>query len=115
MAMNKKEQQLLEDLKTKFALRWTEPVAPDIEPPDSLGKNNLRKGFLFNAYSGRVEPACTDSLYHSFGCDDEARSQGSQRLYSTRFRALKAMRHEVEKECAKKLREIDRKIEAESL
>ena len=112
MAMNKAEKALVEELKTQAALRWTTPVSPDVPPPDGEG---LRKGFLFNEYLGgpRVDKACSSSVHHSFGIDDKTTSQGSRHLYSTRLRALRALRYEVEKQCAKMLRQIDAQVEAE--
>ena len=91
------------------ALRWTARVAPDVAPPESGG---LSKGFLPNAYSVRVEPACSSSVSHAFGRDDRTTSQGARWLFSTKVLALKAMRHEVEMEAAKKLHAIDELIAA---
>jgi hypothetical protein len=93
------------------ALRWTEPVLPDVMPPK--GGDDLSKGFLHNSYSMRAEPACSSSVYHGIGRNDKTTSQGTRHLYSTRLLALKAMRHEVENEAAKKLHEIDKLIEQE--
>lgn len=112
MAMNKAEKQVLEDALTLAALRWTAPVAPDLVATDY---KVLTKGYLYNSYSPRVEPACSTTIYHSFGRGDKTTSQGSRDLYSTKLLALRAMRYEVEKEAAKKLRAIDKMIEAEQV
>ena len=90
------------------ALRWTDPVAPDVPPPSS--SQDLSKGFLPNSYSMRVEPACSSAVSHAFGRDDSTTSQGSRHLFSTRLLALRAMRHDVEKEAAAKLAAIDERI-----
>lgn len=113
--MNKQEQKAFEDLEQELrlakALRFTEPVSKDVAPPPYRSADLLRKGFLFNAYSPRVEPACTSSGSHSFGRDDVTTTQQPVSLYSTRLRALRALRNAVEIECAKKLATIDKWIE----
>lgn len=118
MAMTKKEQaafaELQQELRLARALRYTEPVAPDIPIPEG---SKLTKGFLFNAYHGhggdRVEPACSSSIYHAFGRDDKTDRQQPRRLYSTKVLALKALRHAVEKDVAKRLADIDTAIDLE--
>jgi hypothetical protein len=118
MAMNKKEQAAFDALKDELrlakALRFTEPVDYDVAIPKS---SELRTGFLYNAYLGgsgpRVEVACTDSIYHSFGRNDRTTTQRAHPLYSTRLRALRAMRHEIETKCARILADVDAQIEAE--
>ena len=115
--MNKKEQKYVEDLKEQLllakALRFTIKIEPDVDPPPFGSTERLRKGWLFNAPSERVEPACTSSIYHSFGTDTETRTQGARRLYSTKLLALMAMRNEIEIEICKKLARIDKAIEDE--
>lgn len=113
MAMNKSEKEMVEALKTDLALRHTKKVASDLDPPSSGPK--LLKGWLFNAHDrGEVVPACTSCVSHSYGQSNEARSQGSRRLFSTRLRALQALRWEMEQSAATKLRRIDRMIEEET-
>lgn len=122
--MNKKEQaaftELQEQLRLAKALRWTEPVSADIEPPKSITQERLRKGWLYNGYiggygsSGRVDRACTSCSSHSFGNDDKTTTQRPRWLYSTKLRALKAMRHDIENQVAKILANIDEQIEEES-
>lgn len=111
MAMNKKEQAEVEALKTALAFRFTSNVLPDLQPPTT--GSELRKGWLFNVYSNQVDPACTSVISHSVGRDDQARSQGCRVLFSTKLRALRALRYAVEQECALKLRQIDVRIESE--
>jgi hypothetical protein len=120
MAMNKKEQAAFDDLQAQLriakALRFTEPVKTDVPIPESFRDSSLAKGWLYNAYvSGnpRVEKSCSSSVHHSFGNDDKTTTQGACRLYSTKLRALRAMRHEVEQRVAKILADIDAEIEAE--
>jgi hypothetical protein len=121
VSMNKKEQaaftQLQEEVRIAKAMRFTEPVGPDVSPPGyGGGGRDLAKGFLFNAYwpHPRVEPACSSSVHHNFGDDSVTRIQGARSLYSTRLLALKALRHELEQEAAKKLADIDAQIEVEA-
>lgn len=118
MAMNKKEQAAFEELKTELrlarAMRFTEPVEPDIPIPNG---SILTKGFMFNAYHGiggdRVVRACSSAVGHGFDRDDRADTKMPRRLYSSRLLALKAMRHSVEEDVAQRLANIDAQIEAE--
>jgi hypothetical protein len=118
MAMNKKEQaemeRLRDELRLAKALRFTEAVKPDVIPPESF--SGLVKGFLYNAYYAepRVVPACSSSTSHGWGRDDKTTTQQPRSLYSTRLLALRACRHDLEKQCAKLLAEIDRQIENET-
>lgn len=116
MAMNKAEKARLEEALTQAALRWTSPVEPDVEPPlpDAGSFGLLSKGFTFNAYTLRVEPACSSYHSHGIGGHDKTTMQRSIRLYSTAERAARAMRAEMERQFAKKLREVDRIIEKET-
>lgn len=114
MAMNKSEKELMENLKTQLALRWTSPVAPDVMPPKESGE--LSKGFLplgeLSDYP-RVEPACSSIALHGIGRNDRTDRQLPCLLYSTKLLALKALRYAVEKRCAAALRRIDLMIEQE--
>lgn len=113
--MTKKERQYVSDLQNELliakALRFTNPVPPDIEPPDAFGE--LRKGWLFNVYSMVVVKACTSSVFHSYGNDSKTDAQGSLHLYSTKLRALMALRNSMEKDYATRLARVDRMIEEE--
>jgi len=111
MAMNKKEQAIVEDLKVRTALRFTDTVELDVEIPDYNEPNT--KGFLMNSYALRVTPACSSSVGHSSTSNDRTTSQKGIRLYSTKMLALKAMRNELEYRLAKELRRIDIMIEKE--
>src|ERR1035437_5931809 len=116
--MNKKETAAMDDLRKQLAIakamRFTEPVLPDVPIPS--GHDTLTKGFLFaggfNSYA-RVEPSCSSSAHHNFGRTEKTTTQNPRTLYSTKLLALRAMRYAVEKECAQTLAGIDQQIENE--
>ena len=111
--MNKKEKKALEEALTAAALRTTSDVYPDVPPPSSGG---LSKGYAVVAStsdSARVELACSSSVNHATGRQDKTTTQGPRHLYSTKELALKALRREVERHCAQRLRRIDIMIEEE--
>jgi hypothetical protein len=114
MAMTKKEQAEVAELKRKLslvaALRWTDPVEPDVPYPTGYG-DKLSTGFC-PCYD-RVEVACSSAGFHAVGRTDKTTSQQPRSLYSTRILALKALRHEVELRCANELARVDRMIEQE--
>lgn len=112
--MTKKELEKIEKALTEASLRYTAEVKPDITPPSIyLDSNEIRNGYAFNEPSLRVTEACTSSIYHNDFGWDKTTTHGSRSLYSSRLLALKAMRNECEKQCAFKLRQIDRMIEKE--
>ncbi len=113
MAMNKKEREQLERALTASALRATSRVLPDVRPPAGSG---MSVGWLYGGESGSspgVDVACSSSVFHGYGSIDRTNSQGCRALYSTKLLALKALRHEVELDCARRLRKIDIMIEKE--
>ena len=121
MAMTQKERAAVdaerEALLTRLALRFTEPVLPDVPRPDSGQKRT--KGFLYRGSLSSVSnveatPACSSSVFHSSRSNTETDSQGGRALYSTRLRALKALRNELEIQAANRLRYLDTIIEAET-
>ena len=117
--MNKKEQAAMDELRKQLllakALRWTSKVNPDVPIPNGSYGQILSKGWLYNAYLGgpRVDVACTNSVHHAFGDNTKTTSQNPRELYSTKVLALKALRHEIEKQCASILAGIDLQIEQE--
>ena len=111
MSMTKKEKEEMERLLTISALRYTTIVEPDIDPPINFSDIN-QNGYLFNPYSMSITEACTSSMYHGLK-HNKTNSQGSRSLYSTRLRAALAFRNAIEKEAAKKLRQVDIVIENE--
>jgi len=100
----KKQDELLREqheARIRAALHWTEAAeGPDVLPPERV--RGIATGYLFNAYTNRVDVACTGSVSHAFGSTDETTTQGARRLFSTRLRALLALRNAVEWECAER-------------
>lgn len=115
MAMTKKEQAEMEALRWQVyeacALRFTDPVEPDIPIPEAFGKTI--NGYLYhvNRTEVRVEKSCTSSGNHSFGSWDKTNSQGARRLYSSELLAMMAARSAMAKECALALAKIDQRID----
>lgn len=118
MPLTKREHEAFARLEYELAiaraLRFTEPVEPDVMPPEGrYGDKGLSKGWTFNAYSQTVDVGCSSSVSHAIGRTDKTTSQRAIRLYSSKLLALKALRHEVELKCASQLAAIDRQIAAE--
>jgi hypothetical protein len=111
MAMTKKEKKMVEDLKTKLALRFTEFVKPDIDYP-KIG-DGLINGYNFNSYAREVWKSCSTSYSHGIRNWDKTSSQQPIQQYSSKLLALKAMRNEIETKVARDLRSIDILIEKE--
>lgn len=109
MSMTKKETAEVESLRRELsilaALRWTEPVAPDVPIPHGQG---LSTGWL-TGYD-RVDVACSSNVFHAYGRNDKTTSQQPCSLFSTKLLALKALRYEMERRFATDLANIDRKI-----
>jgi hypothetical protein len=119
MAMTKKEREQMDAAIQKAellaALRWTAPVEKDLPPPDKSGEYS--EGWDCNLSAQRVYVAWSDYVGHGSGHAPINYSQrnGSQKsiwLYSTREKALAALRHAIEKEAASKLLACDKQIKA---
>ena len=117
MAMTKKEQAAMQAAidraETLAALRWTGPVERDVAVPEC----GYSEGWDYNAYSMSVWQGWSDSVTHGKGNapNDGERSPGSQRglkMFSTKARALAAMRHEMEQKAAAELLRVDRMLAA---
>ncbi len=129
--MTKKEQAEMEalrrDLRIARAWRRTEPVAPDVPPPD----RGASKGWYVFAYlkaNSGVVKAMSESHSHFTGekaweradaktWEESQRfgsgTQGGLRLYSSKLLALKAARAKLEADMAMELAAIDELIERE--
>jgi hypothetical protein len=118
MAMTKKEQAAMQAAidraETLAALRWTGPVARDVGVP----LQGYSEGWDYNAYSQRVWLGWSSSVSHGDGPAPKggARqyngSQNARRMFSTKEKALAAMRHEMEQKFAADLLKVDRQIAA---
>lgn len=110
--MTKVEKAEVERLKTALALRFTDaPEDPDVPAPE---RGESTTGWAFNKYSRIVTPAWSHSTCHGNGPErvrDGSATQGSVPLYSTKIRALLALRRNLERLCAEQLRAIDVQIE----
>lgn len=116
MAMNKKEQAMVEALKTEASFYKTLEVLPDLPPPKEMGE--LTKGYMYRGALSDypvVEVACSSETGHDVGRNDKTSSQNPIDLFSTKILALRALRHKVEKQACEKLRRIDKMIEKEVL
>jgi len=119
MAMNKKEKSRMEELLTIAALRYTADAGlPDIPIPDAVGVKT--KGYLLVGVAGThpgIEFVESESVCHATfvkGVVISTPLQGGRALYSTRIKALQALRNAVEKQCAQTLRRVEVMIEEES-
>lgn len=98
------------------AFRLTEECKPDVPPP-SGGYQDISRGWAYNSYSKTIRESWSTYMTHGDFYNGEriSGSQGSRWLYSSRERALKAMRHEVELQAAADLHKIDQLIKGASL
>lgn len=117
--MNKKEKAAFDaaiaQAQLLAALRWTEKVEKDLQPPAPFGNRDDSIGYDFNSYSHIVAEKWSSSISHGdMPKRQHSGSQNSVYLFSTKLRALKALRHQVELDSAKVLRLIDLRITAES-
>jgi hypothetical protein len=112
--MNKKEQaafaELQEELRLVKAWKLTENVLPDIPVPES----GHTQGWTYNKYTKCVDLAWSKCVTHGYGAWKDHPRNGIQcgiALFSTRERALRAMRYEIEQRFMRELAAIDMQIE----
>jgi hypothetical protein len=116
MAMTKAEKAELQGLRDRLALisalRWTELVAPDVLVP---AYGEATSGWDYNKHAHRVDVMWSESHASGWGAarGRDTASQRGRALYSSKLLALRAMRHAVELECAARLAQVDKMIEAE--
>lgn len=106
MAMNKTEIKEMERLQTLLALRITDQIDPDVEP--SKHYDQWAEGW--SVFYSHIERTFTSSLAQRRGEKDGIGSRAIEPIYSTRVKALRAMRNRFEREFAQKLRQIDLEI-----
>jgi hypothetical protein len=137
MAMNKREKAALAAAelaaRVNQALRWSMPapwreeaVGKDLPPPSTFGDHTLGWSInlhrILSGYSGGLDSHAVYSSWsstggHGTGHEDPGK-HGSQRAcsqYSTRLRALRALRCELEQWAAERLEKIDQMIAREAL
>ena len=95
------------EARIQAALHWTPaPDGPDVPIPTDW--QGLSTGWLVG-YDG-VAPGCSSTVHHSYGRTDRTDSQNPRPLYSTKLRALRALRSQVERRCAEQLATVDAQI-----
>lgn len=108
--MTKAEKAHLEALEIRLALRLTDPEGPDVPPPGVGDPHGTRTaGWLASPYTGEVRRAWSLATRHGREGSDSG-SQGPVALFSSRARALRWARGQLELEAAKKLRRLDLEI-----
>lgn len=118
MPMNKKERAVFDaaiaEAEVNRALRWSDYETEKDVPRPSDGYVN---GWSFNSYNESVYLSWSGTVTHGDGpvVDGKRPPYGSLRSieqYSTKEKALKAMRRHMEREFANKLARVDRLITA---
>ncbi len=109
-AAKQAEQEAEERARIRAALHWTDDADTTADVPPPEGWNELTTGYTFNVYSRRVDVACSSPINHAVGRTDRTTAQRSLALYSTRERALRALRVALEQEFAAELAKIDELI-----
>lgn len=120
MAMNKKEQAAFDaaiaEAEINRALRWSDyETERDLLKPATF--DGYVNGWSFNTHCEEVYQSWSGSVTHGNGwvLDGKRPSYGSQNgisQFSTKEKALKAMRREMERKFAKALASVDRMITA---
>jgi len=117
MAMNRKEKDELESLRSALAISRavifrTDPL-PKRMGPHTGDYRTVTVGWHQNTYSQRVEQGCFSSIGHSRNSTVKTDCQGTGEFYATREEALIVMREEMALDYAVKLAKVDAEIEAE--
>ncbi|NNS07309.1 hypothetical protein [Erwinia sp. JH02] len=120
MAMNKKEQAAFDaaiaEAEVNRALRWSD-YETERDVPKPGPSDGYVNGWSVNYHSERVYLSWSGSISHGDGrvVGGKRPPYGSQRgieQYSTKEKALKAMRRQMEREFAQRLASVDRMIAA---
>ncbi len=107
--MNKKEQQELENLKTMLALKIYPKVFPDIKIPSV--EEGIVNGYSYNQYSTAIKKTCSSYSSHGDGIWNKATLKDGIEQFSTELLAFQAMLHEISMSCAKKMRDLEIRME----
>ena len=123
MAMTKKELAEMTALKRAVlvagAFVRTPSIKPDVMPPKPCREGpEYTSGFDYNLYDKSVYSVWSSSINHGKGpIPEEGKyrnaSQNSIPFFSTRLRALQALRGAVERQAANDLADIDEEIQKE--
>jgi hypothetical protein len=123
--MTKAEKAEYERVATEAALRWpteaepqpvtTEYIKANLEEVSPragrLGVREVFKGWVFNCAGSRVEPAWSNGFLHGWGnWTGDSASQTMGRLYRTEREATLAMRWEMCRQMAERLRSVDARL-----
>ena len=93
------------------ALRWTDAeTMRDVPKPRGQG---ITTGWSYNPHTRVAMPMWSESSTHGHGHERKSGSHQGIALFSTKLRALRALRRAVEVDCARKLAAIDEQIRAE--
>lgn len=122
MVMTKKElaetEAKIDHWRTVAALRWTEEVTPDVARPTAMHGEHTT-GFRARAttYGAEVDQFWAGFSVYGTGSNPDNTpshqvSRGVIKLHSTKIRALKALRNQLEKKAAADMLAIDKAIEA---
>ena len=107
--MNKKEQQELEYLKTILALKIHPEVLPDIKIPSV--EEGIVNGYSYNSFSTRITRTCSSFYSHGDCIWNKTTIKGGIEQFSTELLAFQAMLHEISMSCAKKMRDLEIRME----
>ncbi len=120
MAMSKKEKEAFEEARSYRSLRFTDhPTSKDLTPDSELISGYDYRRTSFHVYLSSVKEAWSTRSTHGEGKTPPpsgtfgGTSRDGISLYSSRKRALGALRRELEGEFARILMKIDDEIAAE--
>ena len=113
--MSQIEKSMLEDALSKIeitsALHWTKGAEPDVAMPTK--KDEITKGWLFSTSSKKATESWSSSSNHGdmpFLSKYDTQYKKGAALYSTKSKALMALRNALEEQAAKDLLELDKQI-----
>jgi hypothetical protein len=111
MVMTKKEKELFDEALLRIelltAFHWTKPVEPDVPIP----QNGIVSGWAYNLSTRNVYEAWSSSNKHGDMPYSPKFWYGNGiNLYSTKTKALAALRHAIEIQAASDLLSIDKRM-----
>ena len=110
MVMSKREKEIFDEALLKIeitkALHWTKEIEPDIPIP----KKDITTGWLYELHHKKVFEAWSSSNNHGdmpYLSNYDIKYKKGVALFSTKSRALLALRHAIEMQAAIDMMEID--------